>query len=291
MQIVNYDGRRTTSGSSWSEPFVAGNVYGASTTRRATTPRRVPCANGAARSQSTRRRSAKARSRSSSTHEDAAGNPGTLDAGHGPRSITQHPVPSHVDLEGGEAWRNQNDFRRLLGQPGRKRPGAHRRRPLPDLPRRQAGLHRGQTQPGVGICALDDLSVPGPGEWQLRVWREDAAATTSRRTRPCRCRSRYDPEPPQLALRAAAQPSDPTLVSVAVTDRVSGLAGGRSKSVARGTGVWQSLATDRHGDRLLARIDDAALPRGHLPAPRDRSGPSRQTRTAPTGARPASRWR
>jgi 5-hydroxyisourate hydrolase-like protein (transthyretin family) len=72
---------------------------------------------------------------------------------------------------------------------------------------------------------------------------------------------KFDPEPPQLAFEQGSS-SDPTLVSVAVTDRVSGLASGQIELSRQGTGTWQSLATERQGDRLLARIDDSLLPAG-----------------------------
>ena len=72
---------------------------------------------------------------------------------------------------------------------------------------------------------------------------------------------RFDPEPPELAFEPTS-PADPTLVSVAVTDRVSGLASGQIELSRQGTGTWQSLPTERQGDRLVARIDDSLLPAG-----------------------------
>jgi hypothetical protein len=47
-----------------------------------------------------------------------------------------------------------------------------------------------------------------------------------------------------------------------VTDRVSGLASGQIELSREGSGLWQGLATRQEGSRLLARIDDAALPPG-----------------------------
>jgi 5-hydroxyisourate hydrolase-like protein (transthyretin family) len=72
---------------------------------------------------------------------------------------------------------------------------------------------------------------------------------------------RYDPEPPQLGFDASST-TDPTLVSVPVTDAVSGLAGGTIEMSPIGSGTWQALPTQKDGSRLLARIDDAALPSG-----------------------------
>ena len=87
---------------------------------------------------------------------------------------------------------------------------------------------------------------------------------------------RYDPEPPQLGFESPSA-SDPTLVAVQVTDKVSGLADGAIEISATGSNTWQALATQKDGSRLVARIDDAALPAGDyvLRATRSRPGAQR----------------
>ena len=60
----------------------------------------------------------------------------------------------------------------------------------------------------------------------------------------------------------APSASDPTLVSAAVSDRVSGLADGAIEISAAGSNSWQTLETQKDGGRLVARIDDATLPAG-----------------------------
>jgi hypothetical protein len=72
---------------------------------------------------------------------------------------------------------------------------------------------------------------------------------------------RYDPEPPRLVFEQSPA-GDPTLVSVLVTDDVSGLADGSIEISRAGSNTWQTLATEKQGSRLVARIDDAALPAG-----------------------------
>ena len=67
---------------------------------------------------------------------------------------------------------------------------------------------------------------------------------------------RYDPEPPRPAFEQSTA-SDPTRISVAVVDRVSGLAGGGIEIGRVGSGSWQALATRKEGNRLVARIDDS----------------------------------
>ena len=74
-------------------------------------------------------------------------------------------------------------------------------------------------------------------------------------------RLRWDPEPPALAFDALAA-TDPTKVSVAVSEKVSGIAGGQIELSAEGSNVWQSLPTQLEGNRLVTRIDDARLPAG-----------------------------
>ena len=85
---------------------------------------------------------------------------------------------------------------------------------------------------------------------------------------------RYDPEPPAVGFESPT-PSDPTLVSALVTDRVSGLASGQIELSAEGSGIWRSLPTRQEGSRLVARVDDASLPAGTYvlrATARDRAG-------------------
>ncbi|HEX8075336.1 MAG TPA: hypothetical protein VF545_10190, partial [Thermoleophilaceae bacterium] len=77
-----------------------------------------------------------------------------------------------------------------------------------------------------------------------------------------------DRTPPELVVFEAVEPDDPRRVRVAASDRTSGVAGGSvevrrlgGSPAAAGDG-WIALRTVRDGDRLLAAIDDEALPRG-----------------------------
>lgn len=49
---------------------------------------------------------------------------------------------------------------------------------------------------------------------------------------------------------------------MAVTERISGIASGQIELSAAGSNTWQGLSTKLEGNRLVARIDDAALPAG-----------------------------
>jgi hypothetical protein len=165
-----------------------------------------------------------------------------------------------VAVEGGEEWRNQNDFDLVWDNPdeGDRAPivAAHYR-----LCHASGSACGDGSQPGVGIERLADLRVPDPGEWQVRSWRQDAAGNQEPANASVPLTLRYDPEPPQLGFEPPPA-SDPTLVSVLVTDRVSGLASGHIELSREGSDVWQGLPTRQEGSRLLARLDDAALPPG-----------------------------
>ena len=165
-----------------------------------------------------------------------------------------------LQVEGGEAWRNQNDFDLTWENPdvGDRAPiaSAHYR-----LCRADGNGCADGSQSGAGIRRLADLHMPAPGEWQLRLWREDAAGNQEPANASVPVTLRFDPEPPQLGFEPPPA-SDPTLVSVLVTDQVSGLAAGQIELSREGSGVWQGLPTKQESSRLLARIDDAALPPG-----------------------------
>jgi len=113
---------------------------------------------------------------------------------------------------------------------------------------------------GDALARLE-LDVPAPGVWSVSVWREDAAGNADERLASVPVTLRYDPEPPQLGFEHSPL-SDPTLVSVLVSDRVSGLAGGEIELRRQGTASWQTLETHVQGSRLVTRLDDARLPAG-----------------------------
>jgi hypothetical protein len=170
------------------------------------------------------------------------------------------PAAPAVSVEGGETWRSANDFDAVWQNPGEgdRAPimAAHWR-----LCRSGTDSCTSGSQAATGIARLADLKVPEPGEWQLRVVREDAAGNRNDSYASQPVRLRHDPEPPTLGFEFAPA-DDPTRVSVAVTDKTSGVAGGQIELSPEGSNTWQTLPTRLDGDRLLARIDDASLPPG-----------------------------
>ncbi|HEU5105168.1 MAG TPA: hypothetical protein VFU11_04960 [Solirubrobacterales bacterium] len=193
------------------------------------------------------------------TAEDAAGNTATS----GPVTVrldNAAPGAVAVGVDGGEAWRNSNDFDLKWVNP-----------PEPDRAPIVAAHFRlcraggndcvSGDRPGAAVSGIDNLAVPGPGEWEVRMWREDAAHNQQAANASQPVRLRFDPEPPQLGFEGQNS-EDPTRVSVSVTDRISGLDSGQIEISPSGSGTWQALQTNREGDHLVTRIDDASLPAG-----------------------------
>jgi hypothetical protein len=170
------------------------------------------------------------------------------------------PAAPAVSVEGGEGWRSTNSFAAVWENPdeGDRAPltAAHWR-----LCRPGGGSCTTGSQSGTGISRLADLEVPEPGEWELRVVREDAAGNRNDDYASQPVRLRHDPEAPTLSFETAPA-DDPTRVSVAVTERISGIAGGQIELSSEGSNTWHALATRLEGNRLVARIDDASLPPG-----------------------------
>ena len=171
-------------------------------------------------------------------------------------------APARVDvaLEGGDRWRNQNAWTAIWGNPdeGDRAPIVAADYKLCNA--LDADSCGRDTQAAPGISRLP-LTVPGPGEWKLSVWRTDAAGNESEAHRSVPVTLRYDPEPPKLAFESP-DPADPTVVAARASDALSGVAGGAIEIAPAGTTAWQPLLTGHEGGRIAARIDDAALPPG-----------------------------
>jgi hypothetical protein len=256
-QVVNYDAADNV-GVKLARAVVNGGLHGEHP-RDCHYAQQAPCPNGPGAIRVDTRRLGEGSQTLAVEAVDAGDNVGAS-AGITVRVDNTAPGAVPVAVEGGEGWRNQNDFDLTWDNPdeGDRAPitAAHYRLCRAD----GSGCSDG-SQSAVGIERLADLGMPAPGEWQVRAWREDAAGNQEPANASVPVRLRYDPEPPQLGFEPPPA-SDPTLVSVLVTDQVSGLAGGQIELSRDGSGVWQELATRQDGSRLLARIDDASLPPG-----------------------------
>ena len=99
------------------------------------------------------------------------------------------------------------------------------------------------------------------GEWRLRAWREDQAGNQSKDNASLPVTLRFDGERPELGFEPT-DTTDPTKLAAAVTDKVSGLAGGQIELSRAGSRNWQQLTTSLEGSRLVARLDDGRLEPG-----------------------------
>ena len=190
--------------------------------------------------------------------QDSAGN--VANSGVLTARIDNAPPPRvDVTLAGAQGWRSQPEF--VVGWTN---PPELDRAPIVAATARLCTADgqscRTSEQDGPDVSQLG-VTVPAPGEFTLSLWRRDAAGNEEQDNASVPVTLRYDPEPPQLAFEPPSV-EDPTLVAVRATDPVSGVAGGSIEIGPVGSGSWQTLATERQGDRLLARIDDTALPAG-----------------------------
>jgi hypothetical protein len=116
--------------------------------------------------------------------QDASGNWQSSD--HSLRVDNHAPgEPENVTVHGGEDWHTVNDFDIDWDNPdGQAAPITRAHYELCD----NTGTCTSDTQNGVHISSLDDVKVPQPGDYTLRVWLEDAAgnATPTAKTRELR---------------------------------------------------------------------------------------------------------
>jgi 5-hydroxyisourate hydrolase-like protein (transthyretin family) len=218
----------------------------------------APCPNGVGRIAVDTRRLPEGTQELLVEAQDTAGNLGDS-APVTVRIDNTAPARVNVGVEGGDQWRNTNDFALTWANP----PEADRA-PITGVAYRTCAAAAGSCsqaqQSGPNISRLP-VQAPGPGQWTVSLWRRDAAGNADQAAASVPVTLRYDPEPPQVAFEALS-PTDPTLVAAQVSDRVSGLAGGAIELSRVGSNTWQTVATQQNGSRLLARIDDAVLPAG-----------------------------
>ena len=231
----------------------------ADTSRVCDFSQRIPCPNGAGHIEVEAERAQEGTQLLQVQAQDAAGN--TADSATVvAKIVSTAPGTTQVGIEGGEGWRNTNNY-----------VAAWANAPEPDRAPITAAHYRvcragtgecvNDTRGGPSISRLDGLTVPAPGEWELRLWREDAADNQQPDNASLPVKLRFDPEPPKLGFEDISA-ADPTRVSVQVTDPISGLGGGEIEISRAGSGTWQALPTAQENSHLVTRVDDAALPSG-----------------------------
>ena len=242
-----------------SAQFWAGGTSREEGSRHCDYTQRIPCPNGLGQFNVETQHLPEGTQQLHVSAEDAAGNGGES-APVTVRIDNTAPGSVPVAVGGGEGWRNRNEFNL-----------AWQNQPEPDRAPITVALYRvcrvgtqecvSDSRFGASISQVVDLTVPAPGEWEAQMWREDAAGNQEPANASVPVRLRFDPEPPKLDFEPTS-PTDPTRVSVQVTDPISGLGGGEIALSQVGSGAWQVLPTSAEGSHLMARIDDAALPPG-----------------------------
>jgi hypothetical protein len=138
--------------------------------------------------------------------------------------------------------------------------------------------------PGTNLTRIDDLEVPAPGEWDARLWLQDAAGNSSRATA-VTVRLRLDDDPPTIAF-AAVDADDPARIDVRASDATSGLAGTELEIRREGSSTWSSIPTKHTAGGFYGRMDDEHLADGSYALrarARDAAGNERSTDRAPRG--------
>jgi hypothetical protein len=170
------------------------------------------------------------------------------------------PPRVNASVENGEGWRTRNSFAiRWQSPSGQASPvtTAHYR-----LCNTAAGSPSCVTgsRSAAGIERLENVTVPRPGDYTLRIWLEDEAGNMDSGTASDPVRLRFDDEPPRAAFEFLDE-GDPTKLDVRTSDPVSGVAGGVIEFRRTGWRQWHGLQTSLLADgRLSARLDDVELP-------------------------------
>ena len=181
-------------------------------------------------------------------------------------------APERAALEGGPGWRATNRFALSWNNPAQRfAPIAAARYELcpsdvtsDDSKVAAAARKRCVTgsRSGAGIAHIDDLTVPEPGSWNLKLWLMDAAGNHNPDAASQFTGLGFDPSPPNGVRFRDQTPDDPARLRVAAKDAISGIASGSMEARRQGEAVWRPLPTRVNDAGLTARINDEVLPRG-----------------------------
>lgn len=189
---------------------------------------------------------------------DAAGNETHLD-----RSVlidnTAPDAPQDLSVAGGEGWRASNSF------DVRWRDPVQQFAPITTAnyelcPPSGTGCVTGSST-SQDIARIGDLKVPGPGEWRLKVWLQDAATNSDRRLTAPPVVLRFDDTSPDASIEHPSA-DNPTQLIVDTQDTGSGLGSGSIELRQVGSAQWRPQAALVDGTRLIGLIGDEQLPDG-----------------------------
>ena len=189
---------------------------------------------------------------------DAAGNTGAITR----RFAVDNSAPGRVDavVDGGEDWRRANTFDLRWAQP------AGQAAPITVAHYRVCSTDGGKcaegTQAGADIAKLSEIRAPGPGDYVLEMWLEDAAGNQAGENASRPVHLRFDGAPPEQAEFELLDEDDPRRVDVLVSDSTSGVRDGVIEIRRSGHRQWHALPTSLSGGNLSAYLDDLSLEDG-----------------------------
>lgn len=195
------------------------------------------------------------------------------DAGENTSSSSAHAIltdntpptqPRDVTSDANNAWRSINRFRVSWTNP----PQVHAPIagpvfmfcPTPDATTEAQGCVR-QARNAADVGSLDDVQVPRPGDWTMRMSLADQAGNNDPATAVVVRGMRFDPEPPGLAL-VKPDSKDPARLRVRASDATSGVARGVVERRRKGAKKWRPIETKLDAGGFNAFMDDSRLRAG-----------------------------
>jgi hypothetical protein len=132
--------------------------------------------------------------------------------------------------------------------------------PAANRPHETSGCVNGRRS-AAGAARIDDLAVPGAGEWRLRLALRDAAGNLDWDRSAVLEGLRFDGDLPRAAF-LPFDPVDPTRVRLAASDDTSGIRSVEVEARLRGASIWHTLPVSGAGNGYSAVLDDDSLPSG-----------------------------
>lgn len=114
----------------------------------------------------------------------------------------------------------------------------------------------------LAVERIDNVSLPDPGEWTMRLWLVDSAGNRNPESAVKLTGLGFDPTPPTQMGFAGQDPNDPARVQVRAIDPTSGIASGSVEVRRRGADTWRPLPTEVVPGGLSAFVNDEVLRRG-----------------------------
>jgi hypothetical protein len=177
---------------------------------------------------------------------------------------TAPSAPLRLELVGADEWRQSNSFSVSWMNPSQAGTAPvitaeYAICPLETSRSSWTGCTFGERS-ASNVAALDGLSVPRAGEWNVRVWLRDAAGNENRETAQS-VTVRFDDTPPTVAF-GPIDSNDPTRIDIQTTDTVSPVVQGEAEIRREGDSRWLPIATAPSSAGFAARLDDEHLADG-----------------------------